>query len=390
MTDEMRKKIPPQVPIPEEIAVSQHELTPLLELITPLYNERADVADLNYNFWILDQQLGEIPKEIERLEELINNHYAEFTQLKSDFEKHEEANKQDFERVDGEIREAKGRLDSLEKDVGALQSDVGTLQTDVTNLKSRVNTLETNLNSLKTKVEGLETDLNSLKTRVSGLETNLNSLTTKVNGLESRIGTLESQVGNLQSQVTNMQLEINKINERLASFRTATQEEVEDLVGGIGKDCEDCEDCPCPPDFKDILDKAKPSGGWRPGGGGGPPAASNEEVADMMKDVLDGCDSNCELCEICECPHDKPNFGDILGSGTPGSGSGGSGSGGAIDRTQIATADEVDNMLNDAFSALNGGNNSDPDAIEVEVRKIASVNEVDDMLTDTLGKKSGD
>ena len=107
------------------------------------------------------------------------------------------------------------KVETLNTEVGSLNTKVDSLNTEVGRLNTEVDKLSTEVGSLNTKVDKLSTEVGSLNTKVDKLSTEVDSLNTKVDRevkkLQTEIETLNTKVDTLEKEMKDLKVEIIKI-----------------------------------------------------------------------------------------------------------------------------------------------------------------------------------
>ena len=81
-----------------------------------------------------------------------------------------------IDNLEGQISALQSELNNVKADVTTIKSQIAALQSDVNDLKGRLATVESQISTLSSKVDNIQNDLDALTLRVTEVENNVNKL----------------------------------------------------------------------------------------------------------------------------------------------------------------------------------------------------------------------
>ncbi len=123
----------------------------------------------------------------------------------------ENVDKLTIETIYEMVLEMKSKLDSLESETHAPQSDKAGLYTEST---------EPRLNNIETDIADMKADIKSIELRLNNVDSEIINIKADIKGIELRLSNVESEIVNIKADIKSIELRLNNVEVDMAAMKT--------------------------------------------------------------------------------------------------------------------------------------------------------------------------
>ena len=126
------------------------------------------------------------------------------------------------------VLEMKSKLDFLESETHAPQSDKAGLYTEST--EPRLNNIETDIADMKADIKSIELRLNNIDSEIVNIKADMKSIDLRLNNVDSDIADMKADIKSIELRLNNVEVEMAAMKTDIVNIKTDMVEVRKDIA----------------------------------------------------------------------------------------------------------------------------------------------------------------